>query len=177
MSVDEMPAPVAKLDAEQLLLEVNERSGAGLTFVGRAAAGEVGAGFVRWPDGREGVLTRGFGSLDDLRRTARVLDAARSDGLPVPQYQLLTEVTDGVGVVQERLPGRPPDVIDRALLEAIIALTDRFADGPLTFRSRRCTCSRAAPASACASPFSGTTIARAGCSTGSAKSAATSRAA
>ena len=122
-----MPAPVAKLDAEQLLLEVNERSGAGLTFVGRAAAGEVGAGFVRWPDGREGVLTRGFGSLDDLRRTARVLDAARSDGLPVPQYQLLTEVTDGVGVVQERLPGRPPEVIDRALLEAMIVLTDRFA--------------------------------------------------
>ncbi|WUJ71684.1 phosphotransferase [Kribbella soli] len=123
----EIPAPVAKLDAEQLLLEVNERSGAGLTFVGRAAEGQVGAGFVRWPDGREGVLTRGFGSLDDLRRTARVLDAARSDGLPVPQYQLLTEVTDGVGVVQERLPGRPPEVIDRALLEAMIALTDRFA--------------------------------------------------
>jgi aminoglycoside phosphotransferase (APT) family kinase protein len=127
VSADEIPAPVAKLDARQLLLEVNERSGAGLTFVGRAAAGEVGAGFVRWPDGREGVLTRGFGSLDDLRRTARVLDAARSDGLPVPQYELLTEVTDGVAVVQQRLPGRPPEVIDRALLEAMIALADRFA--------------------------------------------------
>ncbi|WP_329002112.1 phosphotransferase [Kribbella sp. NBC_00709] len=127
MSADEIPDPVAKLDAEQLLLEVNERSGAGLTFVGRAAAGEVGAGFVRWPDGRDGVLTRGFGSLDDLRRTARVLEAARSHGLPIPQYQLLTEVPDGVGVVQERLPGRPPEVIDRALLESMIALTDRFA--------------------------------------------------
>lgn len=127
MSEDEIPAPVAKLDVQQLLREVNERSGAGLTFVGQAAAGEVGAGFVRWPDGREGVLTRGFGSLDALRRTARVLDAARSGGLPVPQYQLLTEVTDGVGVVQERLAGRPPAVVDRGLLEAMIALTDRFA--------------------------------------------------
>ncbi|TKK75639.1 aminoglycoside phosphotransferase family protein [Kribbella jiaozuonensis] len=110
-----------------MLRQVNERSGVGLTFVGRAAAGEVGAGFVRWPDGRDGVLTRGFGSLDDLRRTARVLDAARSGGLPVPQYQLLTEVMDGVAVVQERLPGWPPEVVDRALLEAMIALTDRFA--------------------------------------------------
>ncbi|MFC6162178.1 phosphotransferase [Kribbella jiaozuonensis] len=127
MSDDGMPAPVAKLDAQELLRQVNERSGVGLTFVGRAAAGEVGAGFVRWPDGRDGVLTRGFGSLDDLRRTARVLDAARSGGLPVPQYQLLTEVMDGVAVVQERLPGWPPEVVDRALLEAMIALTDRFA--------------------------------------------------
>ncbi|TDW86814.1 phosphotransferase family enzyme [Kribbella pratensis] len=121
-----MPAPVAKLDAQQLLREVNQASGAGLEFVGPAGGGEVGAAFVRWPDGRDGVLTRGFGSLAELRRTAEVLEAARRGGLPVPQYQLLADLPDGVGVVQERLPGRPPETVDRALLESMIALTDHF---------------------------------------------------
>ena len=109
------------------MLEVNERTGAGLRFVEGAADGEVGAAFVEWPDGRGGVLTRGFGSLTDLQRTARVLEAARRGGLPVPRYELLAEVSSGVGVVQERLPGRPPGRFDRALLEAMIELTERFA--------------------------------------------------
>ncbi|MGW6201671.1 phosphotransferase [Kribbella sp. NPDC055110] len=127
MSADEIPGPVAKLDAQQLLQEVNQATNAGLEFVGQAGAGEVGAAFVRWPDGRDGVLTRGFGSITDLRRTTEVLAAARRGGLPVPQYQLLVDLPDGVGVVQERLPGRPPETVDRALLETMLALTDRFA--------------------------------------------------
>jgi len=119
---------VAKLDAQQLLREVNDATGAGLEFLGQAAAGEVGAAFVRWPDGRDGVLTRGFGSAADLRRTAEVLDAARQDCLPVPRYDLLAELPGSVGVVQERLPGQAPQTVDRALLESMIALTDQFAD-------------------------------------------------
>ncbi|MET9270435.1 phosphotransferase [Kribbella sp. NPDC003557] len=126
MTLDGVPAPVAKLDAQQLLRDVNDATGAGLEFRGQAAAGEVGAAFVRWPDGRDGVLTRGFGSAADLRRTADALDAARRDGLPVPQYELLAELPDCVGVVQERLPGRVPQTVDRALLESMIALTDEF---------------------------------------------------
>nr|WP_238351018.1 phosphotransferase [Kribbella shirazensis] len=108
------------------MLEVNRTTGAGLEYVGPAAGGEVGAAFVRWPDGRDAVLTRGHGSLDELRRTASALDAARSHGLPVPQYQLLAELADYVGVVQERLPGSPPDKADRALLESMIAMTEQF---------------------------------------------------
>jgi hypothetical protein len=127
VSPDGVPAPVAKLDAQQLLREVNDATGAGLEFLGQAAAGEVGAAFVRWPDGRDGVLTRGFGSAADLRRTAEVLDAARQDGLPVPRYDLLAELPGSVGVVQERLPGQAPQTVDRALLESMIALTDQFA--------------------------------------------------
>ncbi|MFF0344100.1 phosphotransferase [Kribbella sp. NPDC004875] len=126
MTADGVPLPVPKLDARQLLLEVNRSTGAGLEFTGHAAAGEVGAAFVRWPDGRDGVLTRGSGSLTELRRTAEVLEEARGRGLPVPEYQLLAEVPDGVGVVQERLPGRPPTTVDRALLESMITLADRF---------------------------------------------------
>ncbi|GAA1587195.1 hypothetical protein GCM10009804_49070 [Kribbella hippodromi] len=107
--------------------EVNRTSGAGLTFTGSAGNGEVGAAYVRWPDGRGGVLTRGAGSLDELRRTAEVLQVVRQSGLPVPRYELLAELPDGIGVVQERLPGQPPARVDRALLESMIALTDRFA--------------------------------------------------
>jgi aminoglycoside phosphotransferase (APT) family kinase protein len=123
-----VPAPVAKLDARQFMQELNQATGAGLEFVAPAAGGEVGAAFVRWPDGRDGVLTRGHGSLAELRRTAEVLDAARRRGLPVPQYSLLADLADGVGVVQERLPGQPPATTDRQLLESMIALTDRFVD-------------------------------------------------
>jgi len=126
VTLDGVPPPVAKLDAEQLMRDVNDATGAGLEFVARAAAGEVGAAFVRWPDGRDGVLTRGYGTPAELRRTAEVLEAARRDGLPVPRYQLVAELPDGVGVVQERLPGRPPETVDRALLESMIALTDEF---------------------------------------------------
>jgi aminoglycoside phosphotransferase (APT) family kinase protein len=127
VAVEGVPGPVAKLDAEQLMAEVNGRTGAGLRYVGRAADGQVGAAFVRWPDGRDGVLTRGAGSLEELRRTADVLEAARERGLPVPRYELLAEVPAGVGVVQERLPGRPPAEVDRPLLETMIALTEQFA--------------------------------------------------
>src|SRR2546421_11976934 len=84
----DLPPPVPKLDARQLLDDVNRATGAGLRFVGQAAAGQVGAAFVRWPDGRDGVLTRGAGTIGDLRRTATTLDAARRRGLPVPRYQL-----------------------------------------------------------------------------------------
>ncbi|MGZ0152077.1 phosphotransferase [Kribbella sp. WER1] len=121
--MSELPPPVPKLDARQLLDEVNHTTGAGLEFVGQAAGGQVGAAFVRWPDGRDGVLTRASGGVDELRRTASALDKARAVGLPVPRYQLLA----GDGVVQERLPGRAPEKLDQTLLEAMIALADRFA--------------------------------------------------
>lgn len=123
----DVPPPVPKLDARKLLREVNRTTGAGLEFVGQAADGQVGAGFVRWPDGRDAVLTRGSGGIDELRRTAEVLAKARALGLPVPDYQLLADVGEAVGIVQERLPGRPPEQVDRKLLEAMIALVDRFA--------------------------------------------------
>ncbi|MEU8223881.1 phosphotransferase [Kribbella sp. NPDC048915] len=126
-----------------LVRAVNETTGAGLDFVGRAAAGEVGAAFVRWPDGRDGVLTRGHGSPAELRRTAEVLDTARRDGLPVPRYELITELpgadsgaadalaghglAGAVAVVQERLPGSPAATVDRSLLTAMIAAIELFA--------------------------------------------------
>lgn len=123
---DDPLAPVPRLDAEQLVRQVNENTQAGLEFVGRAADGEVGAAFVRWPDGRDGVLTRGHGSTAELRRTAAILETARARGLPVPRYDLIAELPDGSGVVQERLPGSPPAAVDASLLRAMVELTGRF---------------------------------------------------
>ncbi|HWD82596.1 MAG TPA: aminoglycoside phosphotransferase family protein [Kribbella sp.] len=125
--MSDLPPPVPKLNARQLLDDVNRSTGAALRFVEQAAGGEVGAAYVRWPDGRDAVLTRGAGGLSELRRTAEALGAARGHGLPVPEYQLLAELADGVGVVQERLPGRAPAQVDQKLLEAMIALAERFA--------------------------------------------------
>jgi aminoglycoside phosphotransferase (APT) family kinase protein len=127
VSAEGVPGPVRKIDAAELLREINLSTGADLEYVEAAPGGAVGAAFVRWPDGRAGVLTRGFGSAADLRRTAGILDIARQHGLPVPEYQLVTELPSGTAVVQGRLPGRPPADVDRPLLESMIALTDRFA--------------------------------------------------
>lgn len=120
-------APIPKLDAEQLVRELNAATQAGLEFQGRAAEGEVGAAFVRWPDGRDGVLTRGYGDVGALRRSAEILAAAKERGLPVPAYDLIAELPDGIGIVQERLPGSPPAEVNRPLLEAMIDLSERFA--------------------------------------------------
>jgi hypothetical protein len=119
-------APVRKLDAEQLVRQVNASAQAGLEFRGRAAGGEVGAAYVRWPDGRDGVLTWSHVDVGVLRRTGAILATARERGLPVPAYDLIAELPDGIGIVQERLPGSPPAVVDRRLLEEMIGLSERF---------------------------------------------------
>lgn len=91
----------------------------GLHYEGPCAAGQVGAGYVRWPDGRRAVLTGGSPTA------TRLVELARGAGLPAPGYQLVTEV-DGVHVVvQERLPGAPPAVVDGALVDQLLALNRR----------------------------------------------------
>jgi Phosphotransferase enzyme family len=121
-------APVAKLDHDALLAAVRS-AGVELKLVGRAVDGEVGAAFVRWPDGRDGVLTGiGGGPLArEQRRNASLLALARARGVLVPSHDLVVDLPDGgVAIVQERLPGAPPTVRDRALAEAMLATLDTF---------------------------------------------------
>ncbi len=125
MPDDPALAPVARLDARTFVQLVNEYAGTDLELLGPAPGGQVGAAFVRWPDGREGVLTRGHGSLDELRRTADILQIARSRGLPVPRYELITEVPGAVAIVQERLAGHLPERASRPVVEEMVALIDR----------------------------------------------------
>jgi hypothetical protein len=95
--------------------------GVRLILEGPCPGGEVGAAYVRWPDGRRSVLTEG------RSRTGPLVDRARAAGVPTARQQLAAHV-DGVRViVQERLPGTPPDTIDAALVTQMIAMTDRLA--------------------------------------------------
>lgn len=65
-----------------------------LVYEGPCPGGQVGAAYVRWPDGRRSVLTRG----PDVRE---LLAVAREAGIPAPAYELVRTPI----VVQELLPG------------------------------------------------------------------------
>jgi aminoglycoside phosphotransferase (APT) family kinase protein len=117
----------------ELVRILNERCDCGLVITGLTDEGQSGAAYVRWPDGRDSVVTTAFASLDRMRRTAEVLADIRSAGIPVPRHEFLHDLGDGtVAVVQERLPGstRPtadPTRIGIAQFEAIVAMTERVA--------------------------------------------------
>jgi Phosphotransferase enzyme family len=128
VSDDPALAPVRRLDPDHLVAVVNEHSAAGLTLVGPAPGGQVGAAYVRWPGGREGVLTwLPDMAVDHVRQTAGILTLARTRGLPVPAYDLIAEVPGALAIVQERLPGDPPHRPDRALVEQLVELAEGFA--------------------------------------------------
>jgi len=108
---------------------VNEATGGGLVFDGEAGQGEtVGAVFVHWPDGRAGVLTRATVDAARVRQTAEILVIARAAGLPVPRYERVVELADGVVlVVQERMLGAPAAVVDERVVDEVVGVNDRFA--------------------------------------------------
>ncbi|WP_162606278.1 phosphotransferase [Jiangella asiatica] len=122
-----LPAPIPPLDAAQLVSALYREHDVRLELVGVAPGGEVGAAFVRWPDGRDGVLTRaGDGSGESeasLRATAEVLELARTHGVPAPRYDLIAAVDGAHVVVQERLPGALPEAVDALLVDRMVAAT------------------------------------------------------
>ncbi len=110
--------------------EVNARTGSGLVLTGLAdqVGGSSSAAFVEWADGRESALTRTRTSSAVMRQTASVLNDVRRQGLPVPEHQLVLELSDGyVAVVQERLPGRHASALNSTTAAAFVAMNDRFA--------------------------------------------------
>ena len=123
MSWDRVPRLATAQIAERL----------GLTYEGPCAGGEVGAAYVRWPDGRRSVLTGGSPA------GAAMVGIARAAGLPVARYELVTEIAGAPVVVQERLAGTPPEVVvglDR-LVQAELATDGRTAGlGPFFGRRR-----------------------------------------
>jgi aminoglycoside phosphotransferase (APT) family kinase protein len=112
-----------------LVAEVNDLAGCGLVFTGLAEQGESGgAAFVRWPDGRPGVVTRSPIPIGQAHLAGDVLAFVREHGLPVPAYDLVVELADGTAaVVQERLPGEPARRVDVGVIEAMLELNERFA--------------------------------------------------
>lgn len=121
--------PIPPLDAAELVAQVNAQAGERLELLGAAPSGQNGgAAYVRWPDGHEGVVKRSRASVQQIRRTAAALAAADGRGLPVPRYELVTELPDGVAILQTRLPGSPATRIDQPMVEATAATNERLAD-------------------------------------------------
>jgi hypothetical protein len=111
----------ARLDAPRILDRIAEITGVRLLLEGPCPGGEIGAAYVRWPDGRRGVLSEG------RTRTSPLVDRARAAGVPTARHMLAAHV-DGVRViVQERLPGAPPATLDATVIRQMIEVTDRLA--------------------------------------------------
>jgi Phosphotransferase enzyme family len=123
--------PVARLDASGLLTQLREQTGTELELVGPLSGGQVGAALVRWPDGREGVLTHWGDASDEawerIELTGDLLDLARERGIPAPRYELVARLPDRIAVVQERLPGAAPAAVDVHLVESMVDIAGRGA--------------------------------------------------
>lgn len=112
----------------ELVRALNERAGCRLELVGLIDRGQSGAAYVRWPDGRESVVTTAFATMDRMRQTAEILADVRALGIPVPAHEFLHDLGDGtIAVVQERLTGSTANRADVDIVDAIIAMNERFA--------------------------------------------------
>jgi aminoglycoside phosphotransferase (APT) family kinase protein len=117
---------VARLDAGALVSELHEVAGARLDVEGPCPGGQVGAAYVRWPDGRRSVLTtRPPGSAAAARRTEVLLAVGRDHGVPAPRYELVEELPGATAVVQELLPGSVPAAPSRRTVESMIEVNER----------------------------------------------------
>lgn len=127
--IHETVAPLRETDALRLLDELHARAGVRLIFAGMPELGATGgAAFVRWPDGRDAVLSRCAESEAQLRRTAEILAHLRACGVPAPRYDLIAELSECTVLIQERLPGDPtPPHIDPPMMRAMLTMVDGFA--------------------------------------------------
>jgi aminoglycoside phosphotransferase (APT) family kinase protein len=85
-----------------------------LTYAGPCPGGQVGAAYVRWPDGHLSVLTRG----PDV---SALLEVARAAGVPAPRYELVRPPV----VVQELLPGTVPRSPSPVTVQSMLAINRR----------------------------------------------------
>ncbi|NUP34663.1 MAG: aminoglycoside phosphotransferase family protein [Streptomycetaceae bacterium] len=110
-------APVPRLDPYAAIDRIADDTGVRLRYDGPCSGGEVGAAYVRWPDGTRSVLTSGRPA------SAALVQVARAAGVPAPDYLLCV----GDLVVQELLSGVPPTALDEDVLAQLLAVHDRFA--------------------------------------------------
>ena len=111
--------PVPRLDVHQYLRDLPVP----LAYEGPCPGGQVGAAYVRWPDGHRSVLTRG----PDV---SRLLSVARGAGIPAPMYELVQPPI----VVQELLPGSIAHMPTAATIQSMIEI-NRRCRGVLAGRS------------------------------------------
>lgn len=125
-----------RLDAERLVSALRDESGALLTLDGPCPGGQVGAAYVRWPDGHRSVLKWRPNSTRAATRAGQitVTDALRSAGYPAPAIELAAQIGHAVVTVQELLPGTRIDRFDTQFLDQALALNQlqahRLANRP-----------------------------------------------
>jgi hypothetical protein len=113
----------ARWRAEPVLADLAAATGVRLTDEGRCRGGQIGACYVRWPDGHRSVLTcLPAGLLAWAHRGAELACIARTAGVPAPRYELVAELPAVVAVVQELLPGSPPAPLTRRTVESMVEL-------------------------------------------------------
>ncbi|MFG1703543.1 aminoglycoside phosphotransferase family protein [Nonomuraea sp. M3C6] len=105
-----MLPPVPKLDVHQCLRELPVP----LVYEGPCPGGQVGAAYVRWPDGHRSVLTSG----PDV---SHLLSVARAAGIPAPKYELVQSRV----IVQELLPGTTPRIPTATTVQRMIEINQR----------------------------------------------------
>jgi hypothetical protein len=121
--------------APAVLAELAAATGVRLTGEGSPPGGQIGACYVRWPDGHRSVLTYIPAEHRDwAHQGAELAGIARAAGVPAPRYELIAELADVVAVVQELLPGTAPTTITRPTVESMIDLNSRLR-GLLTDRA------------------------------------------
>lgn len=113
-------------DPETVLGLVAESAGVVLLNAGRCRGGEVGACYVRWPDGHLGVLTAGPQRAAAARQAGLLTAVARAAGVPAPRYELIAEGPGLTAVVQELLPGSPPDDVTASTLESMLEVNRKL---------------------------------------------------
>jgi hypothetical protein len=109
-----------------MLRQLAETTGVELSYDGQCAGGEVGAAYLRWPDGHRSVLTcqpAGNGAM--ARQQARIVEVARNAGVPAPRYELIAELPDAVAIVQELLPGTRPAAVGWRTVESMVEVNRR----------------------------------------------------
>ena len=120
---------VLPLDAGWAASAIEAEVGVRLVVEGPCPGGEVGAAYVRWPDGHRSVLSWQPGRpLHELRTGPQAtLAALREVGYPGPAVELAVEVPGAVVLVQELLPGRKVEHLTAGLLDQALALIDTQA--------------------------------------------------
>ncbi|MCX4963490.1 phosphotransferase [Streptomyces sp. NBC_00654] len=127
---------VQRLDADRMAEAVYAGTGIRLTVEGPCPGGQVGAAYVRWPDGHRSVLKwRAHTELAALRAgPLAVSETLRAGGFPAPATELAVQAGHAVVTVQELLPGTPVERLDRNGLDQALALNESLT-GRLAHRT------------------------------------------
>lgn len=109
-----------------VLGELADVAGVALADAGRCRGGQIGASYVRWPDGHLSVLTAlPQAQLIEARRVENLTATARAAGVPAPHFELIAELPSVTAIVQELLPGTPPATISRRLVTDMVEVNQR----------------------------------------------------